>query len=391
MERLKTMPGVGDALERIYGGLNHAPSPTDAPQGTIILHGCLPLLIGEVPAEALMQRVGQQKYARWRELYRQSTLLNLWYGLELRQVLEAAQEAHLPVMVLKGADLAFSFYADSEQRHFNDIDLMVRPEHLADFIALLERLGYRYHQEYRFEAISQKRAAFVYTKEVAAGYLVFEVHTAPHSNEMGVSFDVNGMWKRSRTIVASGVPAAGMGLEDLLLYLCWHFRSHAFDRLIWLYDIAVVLLHCADDVDWTLLYRLARQQKLVSTIYFCARWAEQVFGVPVSKQTELARFMPPALIQKLITRYAGDDFALVMRRSAQRQQKLLQRLMVDNLWQLCTMPLHVVFPSPTHLGRLYMEQSRLPIRLYWLFYFLHPFILLKVFLSRTPARTTSQK
>ncbi len=391
IERLKTVPGVGDALEGIYGGLNHAPSPTDFPQGTTILHGCLPLLMGEVPAEALIQRVGQQKYARWRELHRQSTLLNLWYGLELKQVLEAAQEAHLPVMVLKGADLAFSFYADPEQRHFSDIDLMVKPEHLAEFIALLERLGYRYHQEYRFEAISQKRAAFVYTKEVAAGYLVFEIHTSPHSNEMGVCFDVNGLWERSRAIMAAGTPAVGMGLEDLLLYLCWHFRSHSFDRLIWLYDIAVVLQNCADDVDWALLYRLARKQKLVSTLYYCLGWAEQVFSISFSKSAELERFTPPALVQKLIRRYASDDFTLVMRRSAQRQQKLLQRLMVDDLWQLCTMPLHVIFPSPTHLGRLYMEQSRLPVRLYWLFYFLHPFILLKAFLTKAPTSTTSKK
>ena len=391
VERLKTMPGVGDALEGIYGGLNHAPAPTAFVQGVPLLHGCLPLLMGEIPAEELIQQVGQQKYTRWRELHRQSTLLNMWYGLELKQVLEAARAGGLPVMVLKGADLAFTLYADPEQRHFSDIDLMVKPEDLAAFIALLERLGYHYHQEYRFEAISQKRAAFVYTKEVGAGYLVFEVHTSPHSNEMGVSFDVAGLWKRSRNIVAASVPTVGLGLEDLLLYLCWHFRSHAFDRLIWLYDIAVVLLTCADDLDWTLLYRLARKQKLVSTLYYCVRWAEQVFGVSISKNAELERFTPPALIQKLVRRYAGDDFPPVMRRSAQREQKLLQRLMVDNLWQLCAMPFHVIFPSPTHLGRLYMEESHLPVRLYWLFYFLHPFILLKVFLTKSPAMTSSKK
>lgn len=338
----------------------------------------------EIPADALIQRVGQRKYTRWRELHRQSTLLNMWYGLELKVVLEAARESQLPVMVLKGADLAYTLYADPEQRHFSDIDLMVKAEHLGAFIALLEGLGYRYHQEYRFEDISLKRAAFVYTKEVAAGYLVFEIHTSPHSNEMGVSFDVAGLWERSRNIVAAGVPAAGMGLEDLLLYLCWHFRSHAFDRLIWLYDIAVVLQSCADDLDWTLLYRLARKQRLLSTLYYCLRWAEQVFQVPVPGNAELERFRPPALIQKLIRRYGSDDFTLVMKYSAQRQQKMLQRLMVDNLGQLCVMPLHVVFPSPTHLGRLYMENSRLPVRLYWLFYFLHPFILLKAVLTKTP-------
>jgi hypothetical protein len=298
MGRLKTIPDVGDALEHIYEGLSRAPSPSAPLLGSTILHGCLPLLMGEIPAEKLIQRVGQKKYEQWRNLYRQSTLLNLWYGLELKLVLEAASEAHIPVMVLKGADLAFTLYPDPEQRHFSDIDLMVRPQHLADLIALLERLGYSYHQEYRFEAISQERAAFVYKKEVKVGYIVFEIHISPHRNEMGVSFNVTQLWERSRKITVAGVQASGMGLEDLLLYLCWHFRSHAFNRLIWLYDIALLLMYRADDFDWTLLYQLARKQGLLSTVYYCLRWSEQVFYVPTPEGAELERLMPPMLVQR---------------------------------------------------------------------------------------------
>jgi hypothetical protein len=189
------------------------------------------------------------------------------------------------------------------------------------------------------------------------------------------------LWKRARPITVAGVPVSGMGLEDLLLYLCWHFRSHAFNRLIWLYDIAIFLLHRADQLDWTLVYRLAREQRLLSTVYYCLRWSEQVFQVPIPECADIARFSPPVLIQKLITHYIGVDFIPVLKRTARRKQKLLQRLTVDSMGKLCQTMLRLIFPSPTHLGRLYMEKYRLPVRLYWLYYPLHPLFLLKSFLE----------
>ncbi len=378
---MKTIPAVVDALDSIYEGLNHAPSPTTVQSGSTVLQGCLPLLMEEIPAEALIQRVGQKKYERWRDLYRQATLLNMWYSLESKLVLEAISEARIPVMVLKGADIASTLYPRPELRHFGDVDLMLQPHHLADTIAIFERLGYHYHQEYRFEAISKDRSAFVYVKEVKVGHVVFEIHTSPHSNEMGVSFDIAQLWKRARPITVAGVPVSGMGLEDLLLYLCWHFRSHAFNRLIWLYDIAIFLLHRADQLDWTLVYRLAHEQRLLSTVYYCLRWSEQVFQVPIPECADIARFSPPVLIQKLITHYIGVDFIPVLKRTARRKQKLLQRLTVDSMGKLCQTMLRLIFPSPTHLGRLYMEKYRLPVRLYWLYYPLHPLFLLKSFLE----------
>src|SRR5438105_1748155 len=97
MEHLQTIPGVADALERIYEGLNRAPSPTTLPPGSTVLQGCLPLLMEEMSGEELIQRVGRKKYEQWRNFYRQSTLLNLLYNLELKLVLEALSEARIPV------------------------------------------------------------------------------------------------------------------------------------------------------------------------------------------------------------------------------------------------------------------------------------------------------
>ena len=367
-----TFPQIIEVLEHVYERLDDVRTSANGAGAASILQGCLPLLIEQVPAETLIQRMGEKKYEQLRSLYRQISILNLWYTLELQHVLAALADAQIRVMVLKGAEIATSLYPRPELRPFNDIDLMVQPKDLAAAIAILEKLGYHYHQEYRFEAISRRRAAFVYVKEVLAGHLAFEIHTSPHCNEMGVSFDTAQIWQRARSIIVADMSAYGMGLEDLLLYLCWHYRSHEFGRLIWLYDIALLLLRYADQLDWALVHRLAREQGLLATVYYSVHWCQQLFHIALPEGAPIEKFMPPVFIQRLIRRLVGNDLISVLRRSAKGERKLLQYFMVDNMSALCLVGWHAVFPTPTHLGRLYMEHSHLPLRLFWLFYPLHP-------------------
>lgn len=388
---LDGIPLVGEILEYIYGGLDRAQLPASFSSGVTALQGCMPLLMEETTAQALIQHLGQKKYGQLRLLYQHSSLLNLFYGYELKQALEAITAVGIPVMVLKGADIATTFYPRPELRHFGDIDLMVRPEDLTATLAIFEQLGYSYHQEYQFEAISKQRVAFVYVKKVAVGHILFEIHTSPHSNEMGISFDPVQLWERARPITIAGVNVLGLGLEDLLIYLCWHYRSHFFDRLIWLYDIAIVLLRCADDLDWALVRRLARKQGLLSTVYYSMLLCELTFHISIQQNAEIELCKPPGFIHWLILCIVGGDLSSVLYRTAHEKRKLLQRLMVDDPYSLWKMLLRVVFPSPTHLGRIYMERSRLPLRLFWLYYPLHPLFLLKALLELSSKKLLRSK
>lgn len=376
-EDTRPLPPVGGVLDSIYHGIEHVQIPSTFTSGAAVMQGCLPLFMEETPSAALIERLGQKKAARLQQIYRQSTLLNMYYQFELTQVLEALINAAIPVMVLKGADIAETQYRRPQLRHYSDIDLMVHPEDLQATIAILKQLGYRYYQEYRFEPLSRQRAAFVYMKEHDVGYLLFEIHTSPHSNEMGISFEPERIWQRARPITVASVNVYGMGLEDLFIYLCWHYRSHTFSRLIWLYDIAVMLTRSGEQFDWPQLRRIARELGLMSTVYYCVLLCQQVFHVPVPASAEIEKCQPSVLVRHLISRYVGNNLADVVERRAYRKQKVFQRLMVDNVMMLALVLFRVAFPHPSHLGRLYMEQSRLPLHLYWLYYPVHLLFVMK--------------
>lgn len=382
---------VRELLERIYGNLSHVILPETVTGGNVVLQGCLPLLMEEVHAETLIQAAGKKTYAKLYDLYRQSSLLNMWYAQELGDILRRMTMQRMDVMILKGADLAATIYPGAALRHFSDIDIMVHPEDLQMTTALLEECGYHYHQEYRFESSSKQRAAFLYVKQVPVGYLMFEVHTSPHVNEMGVVFDASQIWARARRITVGGVQVYGMGLEDLLLYCCWHYRSHTFSRLIWLYDIAMILQRHACDIDWARAYQVADAQGLLATAYYCVQWCEQLFGICLPETTGIERFQPNRRIQRMLrARLSSEPGEVILKHGAYQERKWLQRLMVDDYRTLFFVLLRIIFPSPTHLGRLYMERSRLPLRFFWLYYFVHPFVALHTFFTRRSRRERKQ-
>jgi hypothetical protein len=374
----EAIPPVRPALTYVYGDIDKAVRSVQLRPRASVLQGCLPLFLHEVPLEELATSVGQKRCEELRAWHREMSLLNLWYQAELQSVLQAITTADIPVLVLKGVHLASSFYPQPDLRYFDDIDLMVHPQNLASATSILEQLGYTYYQEYRFEEVSRQRAAFVYVKAVAVGYVMFELHTSPHANELFVSFDAEKIWERSCSIDIAGVTVQSMSLEDLFLYICWHYRSHDFARLIWLYDAALILLHANDQLDWTSLFTLARQQGLLSTLFYVIQWSHSLFHIPLSDAAAafLDRSKPSSSVHWLIQHFIGTDTTSILRRSSISRRKLLQYLMVDDAKTLFLVSLRIFFPSPTHLGRLYMEHSFLPLRLFWLYYFYHPFIAL---------------
>src|SRR5579884_1149059 len=84
----RIVPSIETIQEALCAELAAAHLPETLSSGAVVVQGCLPLLMNAVSAEAIIERVGPQKYARIRKLYKESSLLNLWYGLELQKLLQ---------------------------------------------------------------------------------------------------------------------------------------------------------------------------------------------------------------------------------------------------------------------------------------------------------------
>src|SRR6266571_3518138 len=227
----------------------------------------IPILCSYFSSEELIQLTGEKTAAKILDMHRTEVLQNLFLESELRNVLHAFNEAEIPLMLFKGPALAYTIYPQANLRTYHDIDALIHPDDLERAGDLLTGMEYSFYNEYRADAVDEQRTGYHYVLERPDSWLsvLIELHTAPHSSEIGSLFDREALWARAKMITVLGEPTLTMDPADHLLYLCWHYRFHGFTRLLWLYDIVMLLRTFGEQLEWVGLVRTAHRQQMAAT------------------------------------------------------------------------------------------------------------------------------
>ncbi len=334
----------------------------------------IPILCGYFSREELVELLGENMLVRFLEMHRAEMLQSLLLEHELQHILHAFNQAHIPIILFKGPVLAHTVYSEVHLRTYHDFDILIKPQDLTRAHDLLVSMGYANYEEFLADAIDSKRASYNYVLKHPGSWLevLIELHTAPHPGQGGVMFEPEAIWAGAQHITILDEPVLTMGVIDHLLYLCWHYRFHGFTRLNWLFDIVQLLRASEAEIDWNALVQTARHLRLATNLYYCLLWCRNIFGVPIPEQV-IERLFPPLLCRVLIERVAMPDAAKALASAQWRSRKMFaRRAMVDNPFDLIASGIHTLFPRPAVLGRRYMNKSRLPLQLIFLFYLIHP-------------------
>jgi hypothetical protein len=172
---------------------------------------------------------------------RQEAAVDMLRAAELREVLTALARQGLPVLLLKGAALAYTLYPEPYLRSRCDTDLLLPSRDDAERAwRVLQTLGYE-------------------QPNVVSGDLIVYQLNCYKTSHGGLNHAVDVQWRLSKTalfaesfpfteLAAAAVPipplgphAHSLGLVHALLMACIHRVFHLpegnGDRLIWLYDI----------------------------------------------------------------------------------------------------------------------------------------------------------
>ena len=338
----------------------------------------IPILCTYFSREELTELIGAETTVKLLDMYRTEILQNLFLEGELRKLLHAFNEANIRLILFKGPALAYTVYPEAHLRTYHDIDALIRPADLPRARDLLTELGYTFYEEFRANVINSKRTGYNFRLERADSWLevLVELHTAPHASEIDADFDIESLWAGAQTITVVDEPALTMHPVDHFLYLCWHYRFHGFSRLLWLYDLVVMLRAPGSDLDWDVLLAKARRQHLATTLYYCLSWCRDLFDAAIPEHV-LSRLYPPPACRWLIERIAMPDVARTLATAQGQSRRILaHHAMVDTMPGLFKAALRLFFPTPAAMGQRYMERSPLPLQLYFLYYLIHPSITL---------------
>jgi len=213
----------------------------------------------------------------WASHFRNRTLLH-----QLRRVTEAASEARIPVMPLKGAALATRYYAAPALRPMSDLDLLVHPADLARMATVLQGLGYAavtlppslIHEkdpttgESAYVATIDDMPVVVEYRAEPLDPAIGALHAADTTMAGRLHAHSERMWERATPGTIDGAPCMQIGAEDLLLHVAAHLTTrHAGMRLLWLYDPRLITARDRGTLDWGYIVAETRALNLEQPVH----------------------------------------------------------------------------------------------------------------------------
>jgi len=191
----------------------------------------------------------------------------------LGHILRELNAAEIPVICMRGQAMAEALYEPPSMRVFTDFDLLYDEK---DSLMIKQVLGTRlmYAPPEKFPSLFKK------------GDLVIDLHTEPLGIERIqswahlTSLRAPDFFQYSQEGVVAGEKALHVHPRVNLPYLCFHAMKHSFNRLIWLYDIALLAETISDD-DWGEVLQGIRDYQLERPCFYALSYVHKHLNAPV--------------------------------------------------------------------------------------------------------------
>jgi hypothetical protein len=222
-----------------------------------------------------------------KKAYYLNTARNNYKYKKLEPLLEAIHDSRLRVAVIKGARLAKTLYPDIGLRPFTDVDLVVHPSDWSQLEKVFEKLGFS-GDEYVKQFLNNTKEELYWT--FSPLYQKDRLMVELHFNYPGLGIPIRldkDLWESSQNIEILDTEARSFSLEYELCILCLHAQQHAYNRLIWLTDIAELLSQ--ERIDWERVIYLCQEEEICAPVYYGLKLVDCFWPGTVSKNI-LARF-----------------------------------------------------------------------------------------------------
>lgn len=195
----------------------------------------------------------------------QEATFDLLIESELKKVLQAMDDISIHPVLIKGASLSYTLYPASGLRPRCDTDLLIADEDIDKTIQLMKQLGY----ESAYDANVGFSLQMTFTKQdklkVSHAY---DIHWRINNRYRAFSDELSYSRLSSDGMEIPQLSQNAITLNniDALLLACFHRAghfSHNGDRLIWLYDIHL-LMGTLDEHQFDLFYQKAKKLTIVT-------------------------------------------------------------------------------------------------------------------------------
>jgi len=287
-------------------------------------HRVKPLLASRLHAAGELANWPRAIAGALRDAARAEAAIEITRALELRRLLAGFASAHVPVVVFKGAALAYSAYEEPWLRPREDTDVLVRVADADRARGVLSAAGYHPAPMQSGALVSHQRVYL--RRDGAGGHHACDLHwKIANPAAFADLVSTEDLLRDAASISLDGVTAHIPSRVDALLLACWHRVSHHqdSDNLLWLYDLHL-LAEGMNEADAARVIDTARRTR---TAAVCAR------GLALAAD-RFGTAMPPTLLAHLAAeRDASPRTAAYLRRDARKVDLLAADLRALPDWR----------------------------------------------------------
>lgn len=345
--------------------LNAAPEPApaipdaqwDALSSAALRHGLGPLLYAALKKLDYSSRLAPHAHQQLQDSYRRSDIGNWMAFRELGRVLDLFERAKIQTILLKGAALALDYYPEPALRPLGDLDLLIPQSEVARARELLSGEGYaagpemqaEFEQRYSGEISFARRG-----KNPAQIDLHWHLFVVAYYRER---MPVEWFWERTEKIKSGERSVSIFNPDAQLIYLCAHYAlHHRSDRLLWLYDLALLLQR--GNFDWEQVIEAVNSFGLTLAVRSTLAKVDNAWGIA-----------PPALVTSRLESLRPDNAEKMVYQITTSSHPNV-RVLLDGLsirgWQARSeFWLRHLFPTPSYMRERYKLHNAWQLPLYY--------------------------
>lgn len=214
-------------------------------------HGLAPLLYTSLKRTGRLDQAPAGCVERLQMEHLHINVGNMVAYRELAQLLDCLASERIPTVLLKGSAVAMQLYPDVGLRPLKDLDLLIAESQVGAARKLLTGRGYSPLPEMigGFEERFSTQQAYS-----RSGPNPAQVDLHWHPFVIGYyrkRIPVDWFWQHTSAIVVEGRVTRALAPEAQFIHLAAHYALHHHtERLIWLYDLALLIAAHRDDMKW---------------------------------------------------------------------------------------------------------------------------------------------
>jgi len=196
-------------------------------------------------------------------------------------MLQHMRESGMACITLRGQSLAETMYDPPASRPQTDMDLLIREEDIPAAKQVVIQSG--------FEPVEHHPLLFI------RGYALLDLHADPldieriHAWAHLTPMRTRDFFSHAEQGKLAGMPALLVHPRVNLPYLCFHAMKHSFERLIWLWDIALLARRVQEQKQWDAVLDGIREYRLERPCFYALSYAQEHLDAPV----------PESLLEKI--------------------------------------------------------------------------------------------